>query len=329
MEHQVEQLRAGRAARQPDRPEEPAVRHAHRAEGGLPRDRARAARDRGGERPRRAVSGRSSWRSARFLVVDVETTGLDLSRDEIVSFAGVPVEEGRALAGGRRRAGSSTRAPRRRHPRSRSTGCGRPTWPPRPRPRRRWRRLRPPCAAARPWRMRPGSSAPSCGGRCERSGHVCRSRIVDTALLWRMLSHHARRRRSGLDSAGGRRRRTRRCRPTARTSPRVTRSRPRRCCWRWRRTSRRTGRGAFAISPELPGSCAAGSCCARERGQLRLNAARISRWNSSTCSRMIVRARSPSRPRRAFSRCIWSWTEWPRPGTRSSTRYQMRSEWVK
>jgi DNA polymerase-3 subunit epsilon len=45
------------------------------------------------------VSGRGSWRSARFLVVDVETTGLDLARDEIVSFAGVPVEEGRALAG--------------------------------------------------------------------------------------------------------------------------------------------------------------------------------------------------------------------------------------
>ncbi len=45
------------------------------------------------------MSGRSSWRNARFLVVDVETTGLDLARDEIVSFAGVPVEEGRALAG--------------------------------------------------------------------------------------------------------------------------------------------------------------------------------------------------------------------------------------
>jgi DNA polymerase-3 subunit epsilon len=39
-----------------------------------------------------------SWRAARFLVVDVETTGLDPARDEIVSFAGLPVEHGRVLA---------------------------------------------------------------------------------------------------------------------------------------------------------------------------------------------------------------------------------------
>jgi DNA polymerase III subunit epsilon len=38
-----------------------------------------------------------SWRAARFLVVDVETTGLDPARDEIVSFAGLPVEHGRVL----------------------------------------------------------------------------------------------------------------------------------------------------------------------------------------------------------------------------------------
>jgi DNA polymerase-3 subunit epsilon len=38
-----------------------------------------------------------SWRSARFLVVDVETTGLDPARDEIVSFAALPVEHGRVL----------------------------------------------------------------------------------------------------------------------------------------------------------------------------------------------------------------------------------------
>jgi DNA polymerase III subunit epsilon len=38
------------------------------------------------------------WGDARFVAVDVETTGLDPRRDEIVSFAAVPVEGGRVLA---------------------------------------------------------------------------------------------------------------------------------------------------------------------------------------------------------------------------------------
>jgi DNA polymerase III subunit epsilon len=42
---------------------------------------------------------RGSWRGARFVVIDVETTGLDPARDEIVSFAALPVEQGRVLAG--------------------------------------------------------------------------------------------------------------------------------------------------------------------------------------------------------------------------------------
>ena len=42
---------------------------------------------------------RGSWRAARFLVVDVETTGLDLDRDEIVSFSALPVEAGRVVTG--------------------------------------------------------------------------------------------------------------------------------------------------------------------------------------------------------------------------------------
>ncbi len=40
------------------------------------------------------------WRAARLLAVDVETTGLDARKDEVVSFAAVPVEGGRVVAGG-------------------------------------------------------------------------------------------------------------------------------------------------------------------------------------------------------------------------------------
>lgn len=43
---------------------------------------------------------RSSWRAARFIVVDLETTGLDPRRHEVISFAAVPVERGRIIAGG-------------------------------------------------------------------------------------------------------------------------------------------------------------------------------------------------------------------------------------
>jgi DNA polymerase-3 subunit epsilon len=43
---------------------------------------------------------RTPWRAARFIAIDVETTGLDPRRDEVVSFAAVPVEQGRIVAGG-------------------------------------------------------------------------------------------------------------------------------------------------------------------------------------------------------------------------------------
>jgi DNA polymerase III subunit epsilon len=42
----------------------------------------------------------SHWRAARLLAVDVETTGLDPKKDEVVSFAAVPVEGGRVVAHG-------------------------------------------------------------------------------------------------------------------------------------------------------------------------------------------------------------------------------------
>lgn len=45
------------------------------------------------------TGGRTPWRFARFVAVDVETTGLDPRRDEVLSFAAVPIESGRIVAG--------------------------------------------------------------------------------------------------------------------------------------------------------------------------------------------------------------------------------------
>jgi len=40
------------------------------------------------------------WRAVPFAVVDLETTGLDARRDEIISFASIPVDDGRVRPGG-------------------------------------------------------------------------------------------------------------------------------------------------------------------------------------------------------------------------------------
>jgi DNA polymerase III subunit epsilon len=40
------------------------------------------------------------WRNAGYCVVDLETTGLDPRRDEIISFAAIPIDEGRVRPGG-------------------------------------------------------------------------------------------------------------------------------------------------------------------------------------------------------------------------------------
>jgi DNA polymerase III subunit epsilon len=42
------------------------------------------------------------WREAHYAVVDLETTGLDPRRDEIVSFASIPIDHGRVIVGGTR-----------------------------------------------------------------------------------------------------------------------------------------------------------------------------------------------------------------------------------
>jgi len=44
--------------------------------------------------------GRTPWREARFLAVDLELTGLDPRRDEVLAFAAVPIDGGRIGAGG-------------------------------------------------------------------------------------------------------------------------------------------------------------------------------------------------------------------------------------
>lgn len=44
-------------------------------------------------------SGTTPWREARYAVVDLETTGLDPKRDEIVSFASIPIQEARVIVG--------------------------------------------------------------------------------------------------------------------------------------------------------------------------------------------------------------------------------------
>jgi DNA polymerase-3 subunit epsilon len=43
--------------------------------------------------------GRTPWRLAHFCVVDLELSGLDPKHDEIISFAAVPIDAGRVVAG--------------------------------------------------------------------------------------------------------------------------------------------------------------------------------------------------------------------------------------
>lgn len=40
------------------------------------------------------------WRETRFVVVDLETTGLDPAHHEIIAFASIPIQDGRVIPGG-------------------------------------------------------------------------------------------------------------------------------------------------------------------------------------------------------------------------------------
>ncbi len=46
-------------------------------------------------RPRRTATADVNWRADTFVVIDLETTGLDPRRDHIVSYGAVPIRDGR------------------------------------------------------------------------------------------------------------------------------------------------------------------------------------------------------------------------------------------
>jgi DNA polymerase III subunit epsilon len=67
------------------------------------RRRHRSPAARAYARARRRDPGRA-WREERYAVLDFETTGLDPRADEIISFASVPIDDGRVIVGGARTA---------------------------------------------------------------------------------------------------------------------------------------------------------------------------------------------------------------------------------
>lgn len=52
------------------------------------------------EYERHVVDRHLHWRDAEFLSLDFEATGLDLRRDDVISFGAVPIANGRMLVGG-------------------------------------------------------------------------------------------------------------------------------------------------------------------------------------------------------------------------------------
>jgi DNA polymerase-3 subunit epsilon len=128
-----------------------------------------------------------SWRGARFVAVDVETTGLDPGRDEVVSFAAVPVEDARVVAREAVRglvrpaappAGSSIEI----HGLRASDLAAAPPAPEAFEPLLAALNGRIPVAHAA-WVERS-----FLGPRLRPLGYVMPRRMVDTALLWRALS---------------------------------------------------------------------------------------------------------------------------------------------
>ena len=123
------------------------------------------------------------WREARFIAIDVETTGLDPRRDEVISFAGIPIEAARIIA--------SQSVCGLVRPREASTGASAEIHglrdhdladaPPAP-------EALAPLAALMPGRVPVVHAQWVERTFLRKAGCPLPRRIVDTALLWRLLS---------------------------------------------------------------------------------------------------------------------------------------------
>ena len=128
------------------------------------------------------MAGRS-WRDARFIAIDIETTGLDPTRDELISFAGIPVERARIIVsqevhGLVRPHAASTGASTQIHGLRDYDLAGAPTAPD----------ALVPLAALMPGRIPVVHAQWVERTFLGKAGCPLPRRIVDTAVLWRVLA---------------------------------------------------------------------------------------------------------------------------------------------
>jgi DNA polymerase-3 subunit epsilon len=128
-------------------------------------------------------SSNPSWRDASFIAIDVETTGLDRRRDEVISFAGIPIESARiivpeAVKGLVRPHAASLGASTKIHGLLEHDLAGAPQAPDALAPLAASMRGRIPVVHAS-WVERTF---------LRKAGCPLPRRIVDTAILWRLLS---------------------------------------------------------------------------------------------------------------------------------------------
>ena len=126
---------------------------------------------------------RLRWREAPFVAVDVETTGLDPRRDEVISFAGIPIDSARIITaesihGFVRPRAATVGASTKIHGLREEDLVGAPQAPEALTPLAALMRGRTPVVHAQ-WVERTF---------LRRAGCPLPRRIVDTALLWRVLS---------------------------------------------------------------------------------------------------------------------------------------------